>query len=257
MDAENEPQATDTGLDESPEGAMEDPAFDTAQVYDINQDGYNGEEEDEFDVNASLDPFSSRQRENVSSIEEEPTDDYGYLPGVDDLPLFATKEAKKIDASNKEAETQLEAIVEELRDMNERIKVMKEHFKNVQQEVEHTNALYVSKQAEIHTESHLNQLSIRAVARGRSETKTLQDELDVLQAQLNNAQNEIYKANEKLDEFKYRMKWNQEELEKWAIAAKQKDDDAAALEKYARADENKIKELTLAQEQLTKEMQVL
>jgi hypothetical protein len=187
----------------------------------------------------------------------EEQDEYGYLPGVDDLPIFATKEAKKIDASNKSSENVIESLAEELRDMYERIKVMKEHFKNVQQEVEHTNALYVSKQAEIHTESHLTQLSIRALARGQNETKKVQIEMDMLQGQLNIAQNEIYKANEKLDEFKFKMKWNQEELEKWAIASKQKDDDSLSLEKYARADEQKIRELMLQQEQLTREMQAI
>ena len=47
------------------------------------------------------------------------------------------------------------------------------------------------------------------------------------------------------------MNFNQEELEQWAMAAKQKEDDNSALEAYARADESKIKDLTLSLEKLT------
>ena len=55
-----------------------------------------------------------------------------------------------------------------------------------------------------------------------------------------------------MDEFKMQMNWNQEELEQWAIAAKQKEEDALALQKYTRSDELKIKELSMTLEQLTK-----
>merc|ERR1719382_590545 len=49
------------------------------------------------------------------------------------------------------------------------------------------------------------------------------------------------------------MNWNQEELEQWAIAARQKEEDELTLEKYRRADEAKVKDLTLATEKLTVE----
>jgi chromosome segregation ATPase len=50
------------------------------------------------------------------------------------------------------------------------------------------------------------------------------------------------------------MNWNQEELEQWALAARQKEEDNLTLEKYRRADEAKIKELTLQIEKLTIEV---
>ena len=56
-----------------------------------------------------------------------------------------------------------------------------------------------------------------------------------------------------MDKFRLQMNWNQEELEQWALAAKQKEEDNLAMEKYTRADEAKIKELTLAVERLTAE----
>merc|ERR1712039_648359 len=72
--------------------------------------------------------------------------------------------------------------------------------------------------------------------------------------QVNALSNEIIRGNEKLDQFKLEMNWNQEELEQWAIAARQKEEDEMTLLKYKRADDSKIRELTLAIEKLTVEI---
>ena len=48
------------------------------------------------------------------------------------------------------------------------------------------------------------------------------------------------RGNEKLDQFKLEMNWNQEELEQWAIAARQKEEDEMTLIKYKRADDSKV-----------------
>ena len=58
-----------------------------------------------------------------------------------------------------------------------------------------------------------------------------------------------------MDNFKQQMNWNQDELEQWALATKQKEEDNLALQKYTRADEAKIKDLTLEVEKLTKTLQ--
>ena len=59
------------------------------------------------------------------------------------------------------------------------------------------------------------------------------------------------KANERIDQYKLNMNCNEEELERWALAAKQKEEDNLALEKYMRQDEVKIKEHNLEIEKLT------
>ena len=100
------------------------------------------------------------------------------LPGVDDLPLFASLEARKVDADIKQKETEIEVLSDKVADMNQRLKVMKSHFKNVQQELDHTNELSVAKTAEMQTEKHLRQLTSRAVGQNQAETKKLQLELE-------------------------------------------------------------------------------
>ena len=74
---------------------------------------------------------------------------------------------------------------------------------------------------------------------------------DTEKEQLTMVQNQIFKANEEMDSYKLSMNWNQEELEQWAMAARQKEEDNLALQKYTRADEIKIKDLTLQIEKLT------
>lgn len=73
--------------------------------------------------------------------------------------------------------------------------------------------------------------------------------------QLNVLQNTMFKTNEKLEEFRTKMDFNQEELEQWVAVEKKKEDDNLNMLKYTQADNAKIKELTLQIEKLTKETQ--
>jgi hypothetical protein len=65
------------------------------------------------------------------------------------------------------------------------------------------------------------------------------------QDRLNDIQQQIFKGNEKLDKYKLEINFHQEEMDQWALAAKQKEEDNLTLERYKRADEMKIKELSL------------
>ena len=88
--------------------------------------------------------------------------------------------------------------------------------------------------------------------RGRfhAEYKKLGTELTVLQDKVNGVQGAVFKGNERMDQFKLQMNWNQEELEQWALAARQKEEDNLALLKYSKADEAKMKDLSLQLEKM-------
>ena len=130
--------------------------------------------------------------------------------------------------------------------------MMVEHLKNVRQEVQHTEGLASAKRAEVASEDHLAQMAKREAGRYRQELKREQQELEAIDSTLNALQNQVFGANEKMDGFKLQMNWNQEELEQWALASKQKEEDNLAIEKYTRADEAKINQLALQIEKLTK-----
>jgi len=67
----------------------------------------------------------------------------------------------------------------------------------------------------------------RAAGARRRRSQTALEEMDT---KLTGTQNSIFKGNESMDKFKLQMNWNQEELEQWALAAKQKEDDNLALQ---------------------------
>lgn len=156
---------------------------------------------------------------------------------LEDLPIFANDENRELHQQVKAKERELETVEDGLKDNSERLKVMREHLRNVQQELQHTQQLVDAKTREVDTEKHLYQISSREVGRIEQEMRRVDDEREKVQDQLNVVQNGIFKGNERMDRFQMQMNWNKEELEQWALAAKQKEEDAMALEKYTRADE--------------------
>merc|ERR1712113_940757 len=154
----------------------------------------------------------------------------------------------------KRKEGELESVEEKLDSDGKRVKVMTDHLVNVQQELVNTQQLVDAKKNEADTEEHLGQLTNRQLGRLRAEMVRLQKLMDDTQDQVNAFSNELMRGNEKLDQFKLEMNWNQEELEQWAIAARQKEEDELTLEKYKRADDSKVRELTLAVRKLTVEI---
>lgn len=142
----------------------------------------------------------------------------------------------------------------EIEGQNERLKILNEHFGSVKQELLHMQQLVDHKNKEIESEDHLKQIAERMSGRLMQELKKFESQAGEQQDRLNNIQNMIFKANEQMDKYKLMMNWNQEELEQWALAARQKEEDFLALEKYRRADDVKIKELTLQVEKLTVEL---
>ena len=165
--------------------------------------------------------------------------------GPDFLPPFANEENKQLDVEIKTKEKQLEEFTESLEENLDRINAMTEHLKNVEQEVLYTQTRVNSKKSERETENHLRQLSDRECGRLKEEISKSNRHHKELEDKLTELKKAIYSGTEKMDQFKLLMNWNQEELEQWALAARQKEEDNISLQKYIRADEVRIKELSL------------
>ncbi|GMH99393.1 hypothetical protein TrLO_g134 [Triparma laevis f. longispina] len=188
---------------------------------------------------------------SLETNDQQPEEEEDEIPFVDDLPLFADQNSKALHEETKKLEKRRDLAEKETSENKERVEIMKEHLKNVHQEVDHTNNLVAAKNKAIQSEEHLQALAAREEGRYQQEIKTVVTEKTTQKDMLNMVQNQIFKANEEMDSFKMAMNWNQEELEQWAMAARQKEEDNLALQKYTRADEVKIKELTLTIEKLT------
>ena len=89
--------------------------------------------------------------------------------------------------------------------------------------------------------------------RVRNEIRKLTGDVAELTDTMNANQNNIYKSQQRLDALRTQMHWNQQELDAWLEKTRLVEEDAQALEKYARADDAKIKELTLHMERLVGE----
>jgi len=168
------------------------------------------------------------------------------------LPPFANKENKELDELVKTKERELESVNLAIEESADRIGVMNEHLANVKQELAYTQARVDAKKREYESEAHLKQLCEREGGRIQEEVAQHRREKQELEEKLNSLQKDVYRGTEKLDQFKLLMNWNQEELEQWALASRQKEEDNLALQKYMRADDVRIKELNLHIERMAK-----
>eukprot|EP00658_Telonema_sp_P-2_P000396 TRINITY_DN10147_c0_g1_i3.p1 TRINITY_DN10147_c0_g1~~TRINITY_DN10147_c0_g1_i3.p1 ORF type:complete len:213 (+),score=93.79 TRINITY_DN10147_c0_g1_i3:255-893(+) len=181
----------------------------------------------------------------------EDIDDLASMADFDELPDFANEENKALSAEVKSLEVELEAAEGETGENGDRLKILVEHLKNVKNEHGHTSQLLEHKEKEIETEIHLRQLAEREIGRLRSEMKKFDTLAAEYQDKVNNVQNKIFRGNEKMDNYKVQLNWNQETLEQWVLAQKQKEEDNVALERYAKADGLKINDKALQIERLT------
>lgn len=173
----------------------------------------------------------------------------------DVLPPWASADNKALDTKVKAKERRLQQRTDEKEENDERVVIMEDHLKNVKQEHVHTQALVDAKTREIEAEDHLRQLAEREGGRVKNDLDKMEKYMLEVQDQVNSIQNAMFAANEKLEKFKQGMNWNQEELLQWSLAAKQKDEDKEALEKYEKIDNVKIKNLTLKMEKAAQEVQ--
>lgn len=167
------------------------------------------------------------------------------------LPPFANAENRALDSAIRAKERQLEDIEGDAEENADRVTVMQEHLRNVNQEVQFTQSRAGAKAKELETEEHMFRLSELAVNRIREDAKKMEKEEVALNDKMTTLQTQLHLGGEKLDQFKLTMNWNQEELEQWAEASRQKEEDNLALEKYKRADDARVRELNLAIEKMT------
>lgn len=171
------------------------------------------------------------------------------------LPPFANKVNRELDALVKEREAALTRTEKELREHHDRVAVMQEHLKAVRAELAHTQELAEAKLRDVQTEDHLKQLAERETERVRADLTRTERLISETQDAVNVIQNNNLAAAQRLEEFKKRMKWNQDELLQWSLAVKQKEDDREVLERYKRTDDVRVKQLVLKLEKTTKQMQ--
>uniref|UniRef100_A0A3Q3J8P4 Coiled-coil domain-containing protein 39 n=1 Tax=Monopterus albus TaxID=43700 RepID=A0A3Q3J8P4_MONAL len=110
-------------------------------------------------------------------------------------------------------------------------------------------ALCKAKEREIEMERHLTALAERESGRLAQETAKMENEQRSLAERA--TQNQIFKAKQKLEEFRSQMNWDQQTMDAFLEESARRDEDAMAIIKYAQQDEQRIKSLTLGIEKKT------
>lgn len=172
------------------------------------------------------------------------------------LPLeLLNKTNKELTAQLTHFEGQLEGQQSSIEDQRKRLQFMKEHLSNVRAEIVNTQSLTESKRREVESEDSMCRVIERECARLKQRKQQLQRALEDTQDNVTTLQDRLFQGNLKVEELKSTMDFNQEELEQWDAARRQKEEDELAIAQYTKEDEIKMKKLTQRIEKLEAQLQ--
>ena len=211
-----------------------------------NEENVNEEGEAENRQTQSQNEESESQRVENESL-------YSYDENKD-FPVFANKVNKKLNEIISNYKKELKSLAKEIEEDKEMLKVLKEHTASVENQVKNREKMVDEMTKNANMQSHTIEVIKRQIGKVKSQRKNLENEELTLQERFNTLQQNIAKANEKMDTYKLDMKNILEELEQWALAARQKEGDKLNIEKYYRHDELKVKDTMLQIERLTQDV---
>ncbi|GET91012.1 hypothetical protein, conserved [Leishmania tarentolae] len=161
------------------------------------------------------------------------------------LPLeLLNNTNKELTAQLTRLEQQLEERQGGVQDQRRRLQFMKEHLGNVRAEIVNTQSLSETKKREVESEESMCRVMERECARLQQRKKQLERSAEDVRDRLTSVQDRIFHGNLKIEELKTTMDYNQEELEQWDEARRQKEEDELAIARYSKLDEAKVKQLT-------------
>lgn len=160
------------------------------------------------------------------------------------LPLeLLNNTNKELTAQLTRFEQQLEQRQGSVDDQRRRLQFMKEHLSNVRAEIVNTQSLSETKKREVESEDSMCRVMERECARLRQRQSQLERNAEDVRDRMTSVQDRIFQGNLKIEELKTTMDYNQEELEQWDEARRQKEEDELAIAHYSKLDEAKVKQL--------------
>ncbi|KAG5471254.1 hypothetical protein LSCM1_01327 [Leishmania martiniquensis] len=167
------------------------------------------------------------------------------------LPLeLLNSTNKELTAQLTRFEQQLEERQSSVEDQRRRLQFMKEHLSNVRAEIVNTQSLSETKKRQLESEEGMCRVMERECARLQQRQTQLGLVAEEVRDRLTSVQDRIFHGNLRIEELKTTMDYNQEELEQWDEARRQKEEDELAIAHYSKIDEAKMKQLTQSIEKL-------
>ena len=249
----NEDVEGDLGDMEDGNESNENPQGSAGSISGSGTNNQNQNEENHEDGEAEIRHTQSQNEEESESQRVENESLYSYDEN-NDFPVFANKVNKKLNEIISNYKKELKSLAKEIEEDREMLKVLKEHTASVENQVKNREKMVDEMTKNANMQAHTIEVIKRQIGKVKSQRKNLENEELTLQERFNTLQQNIAKANEKMDTYKLDMKNILEELEQWALAARQKEGDKLNIEKYYRHDELKVKDTMLQIERLTQDV---
>ena len=270
---EGEEHEENLELDDEGENGMGNEDIEGGEIENGNEgENENGNENPSGSGNSLSDPNNPHYQENHQEMvegeagEQQPSHEsesesqrveneslYSYDENKD-FPVFANKINKKLNEIISNYKKALRQLTKDIEEDKEMLKILKEHTASVENQVKNREKMVDEMTKNANTQAHTIEVIKRQIGKVKSQRKNLENEELTLQERFNTLQQNIAKANEKMDTYKLDMKNILEELEQWALAARQKEGDKLNIEKYYRHDELKVKDTMLQIERLTQDV---
>ncbi|XP_038139483.1 coiled-coil domain-containing protein 39 isoform X2 [Cyprinodon tularosa] len=123
-----------------------------------------------------------------------------------------------------------------------------EKLKRMKVQLADTEALIKANTQEMEVGKHLSALTERESCRFAQLTAQTETELRSTDERIDILEKDLFKQQQKLEELRLQMDWDQQQMDNFLKESAEKDDDLMTIIKYSQQDEHRIKELTLALE---------
>ena len=163
----------------------------------------------------------------------------------DSLPDFANSANQALHQLCLTKSAELRQLNNDCSELQERVSVLSEHLKNVQNEVSSSQQLLAAKLRQAAEEQHLKQLCEREHGKLISEMQKIQEQTNDVMAKVDGVQSKTVVSQKRINQFKEEAKINQQELEQWLVVARQKEEDFLVLQRYHKEDEGRVKNMIM------------
>jgi chromosome segregation ATPase len=169
----------------------------------------------------------------------------------DELPSWSNQENREKHAILLQRTSELNSLKTDCTELQERVRILTDHLKNVQSEVGTTQQLLTAKEYQAEQEKHLEMICEREHGKIVSELSKLDQQTNDVMAKMDAVQSKIVISQRRINQFKEEAKMNQQELEQWIVIARQKEEDFLVIQRYHREDEGRIRSMLLEIEKAT------